>query len=116
MITNAEITIYHKEFDSKRKKEKWRRFNYDRVWKYGGVGSSINKGYDVANDIDIRIPYNKNEKLNIKNFSVGDIIVIGKTQLNINRQQDLSKYEIYNITSIINNTVGIEPHIHIGGK
>lgn len=115
MLTNGKITIYHKEFDNKNKLELWKRKSYE-AWYYGGKGASINKGYDNANDIDIRIPYDKSEKINAVDFSIGDIIVIGEIKKDIVTQQDLVDYEIYNITSIVNNTFGNNKHIHLGGK
>lgn len=116
MITNSSLTIYHKEFDEVSRLEKWIRYNYEEVWYFGGKGASINKGYDDANDVEIRIPYYANNNLDINNFSIGDIIVKGTLSNNINTQQDLKNYQIYNITSIKNNDFGTQPHIHIGGK
>ena len=112
MITNSGITIYHKVFDENTRLEKWTRFNY-RGWFFGGKGASINKGYDNANDIEIRIPYSINE-LELGNFSIGDIVVKGTLTTDITTQQDLE--DTYNITSITNNTFGSRPHIHIGAK
>ena len=51
MITNASLTIYHKEYDETTRLEKWVRNNYSQVWWFGGKGASINKGYDNANDV-----------------------------------------------------------------
>ena len=116
MITNSTLTIYHKTFDNKTLLEVWTRYNYTNVWVFGGKGASINKGYDNANDMEIRIPYDKNSGLNVNNFAIGDIIVQGTLDFNIQTQQDLKSYQIYNITSIKNNTFGSKPHIHIGGK
>lgn len=117
MITNSSLTIYHKSgLDLTTHLEIWTRYNYDNVWFFGGKGASINKGYDNANDVQIRVPYNKNSGLNIENFAIGDIIVQGTLDLDIETQQDLSNYQIYNITSINNNNFGINQHIHIGGK
>lgn len=113
MITNSSLTIYHKSI--KNHNEIWTRYNYDKVWFFGGKGSSINKGYDNANDVDIRIPYYLSN-IDIKNFAIGDIIVQGTLTEDIITQQDLKSYQIYNITSINNNTFGNNPHIHIGGK
>lgn len=115
MITNGKITIYHKGFDNINRLEIWTYKSYE-VWFHGGKGSSINKGYDNANDIDIRIPYYKNKDLNIDNFSIGDIIVIGNIKKDIATQQDLIEYETYNITSITNNIFGNNMHVHLGGK
>ena len=115
MITNSSLTIYHKGYDKTTRLETWTRYNYSKVWFFGGKGASINKGYDNANDVEIRIPYDENNNLNINNFAIGDIIVQGTLETNINTQEDLSSYQIYNITSIKNNTFGTQ-HIHIGGK
>lgn len=116
MICNSKVTIYHKFYDKTNRIEKWIRFNYDNAWCFGNKGSSINKGYDNANDIDVRLPYNSNPNLDITNFSISDIIVPQELNVDINREQDLSAYEIYNITSITNNFFGNNEHIHIGGK
>lgn len=116
MITNSNITIYHRNgLDITTHFEKWDRYNYVG-WFFGGKGASINKGYDNANDVDIRIPYSKNNGLNIDNFAIGDIIVQGTLDLNIETQKDLDNYLIYNITSINNNNFGHNQHIHLGGK
>lgn len=117
MITNSSLTVYHKDgLDVATGFEKWTRYNYDKVWFFGGKGAGINKGYDNANDVQIRIPYDKNEGLNVNNFAIGDIIVQGTLDINIETQQDLENYLIYNITSINNNNFGNNQHIHIGGK
>lgn len=114
MITNTELTVYHKTLDSNTRLEKWIRFNYGKVWWFGGKGSSINKGYENANDVDIRIPYYLNEGLDINNFSIGDILYKGKLEKNISKQSEVPN--AYNITSINDNTFGNEFHIHLGGK
>lgn len=117
MITNSSLTVYHRDgLDVSTHLEKWVRFNYDNVWFFGGKGAGINKGYDNANDVQIRIPYGQNENLSIGNFSIGDIVVQGTLDIDIDTQQDLSNYLIYNITSINDNNFGNNPHIHIGGK
>ena len=116
MITNSNLTIYHKNgLDTVTRLEKWARHNYDNVWFFGGKGAGINKGYDNANDVEIRLPYDKND-LDINDFAIGDIIVQGTLTTDIETQQDLSNYQVYNITSITNNNFGNNPHIHIGGR
>ena len=116
MICNSKLTIYHQDgLDVATHLEKWRRFNYDNVWFFGGKGASLNKGYDNANDVEIRLPYDMNE-LDINNFKIGDIIVQGELTQDIATQQDLRNYQVYNITSINNNNFGNSKHIHIGGK
>lgn len=116
MITNSELTLYHKGYDDKKRIEVWTRYNYNKVWWFGGKGTSTNKGYENANDLQVRISYEYYDNLNINNFEIGDILVKGNLDLDIEEQQDLSEYEVYNITAINNNTFGANPHIHLSGK
>ena len=115
MITNSSLTIYHKTFDEEARLEKWTKYNYDKVWFFGGKGAGINKGYDNANNVDVRIPYDMNI-INIENIKIGDILVKGTLTQEITTQQDLSNYDVFNITSINDNTFGNNPHVRIGGK
>ena len=116
MICNGKVTIYHMSgYDVSTNLETWTRYNYDNAWFFGGKGAGINKGYDNANDVQVRLPYNMNE-LDINNFAIGDIIVKGELNEDIETQQDLEGYEVYNITSINNNNFGNNQHIHLGGK
>lgn len=116
MLVNSSLTVYHKVLDEETRLEKWIRYNYDNVWWFGGKGAGINKGYENANDVQIRIPYASNYGLDINDFAIGDILVNKLLVKDIKTQQDLSNYEVYNITSINNNTFGNNPHIHLGGK
>lgn len=117
MITNSSVTIYHMSgLDVSTHNEVWTRYNYSNVWFFGGKGAGINKGYDNANDVQIRIPYDQNANLSINNFAIGDIIIQGTLDLDIQTQQDLEDYLIYNITSINNNNFGNNQHIHLGGR
>lgn len=112
MITNKAITYYHKTLDNN-KLEQWTKTVFDNVWVFGGKGSSINKGYDNANDVNIRIPMELAENTDL--FKIGDIVAIG-IQGNITKQSDLKGIEFYNITSININDFGNSPHVHLGGK
>lgn len=117
MITNSSVTIYHRSgLSAINGQEQWTRYNYSNVWFFGGKGSRINKGYENANDLDVRIPYGQNADLNIADFSIGDIVVQGALNTDIETQQDLDEYLVYNITSINDNNFGNNPHIHIGAK
>lgn len=123
MICNSNLTVYHKTLDEETRLEKWIRFNYgddnkaeNKVWFFGGKGAGINKGYENANDVQIRIPYDINENLDFRNFAIGDIVVQGTLETDIQTQQDLSNYVVYNITSMNNNDFGDNQHIHLGGK
>ena len=111
MITNSELTIYHKNLNNTTHSVEWERINYDKVWFFGGKGSSVNKGYDNANNVDIRIPF---PNVDVSKISIGDILVKGRVETNITSQSDLN--DTYNITSININDFGLNPHIHIGGR
>ena len=113
MITNKKITYYHKVLNNITKLEEWTKVVFDNVWLFGGKGSSINKGYENANDVDIRIPMEYVSDTTI--FNIGDIVAVGE-QENISKQSDLKGKEFYNITSININDFGYNPHIHLGGK
>ena len=113
MITNAEITVYHREKTSKHE-AKWTRYNYNNVWWFESKNANVNKGYDNADTLKVRLPYNQN--INIDNFKIGDILIKGKITIDIESQQDLKEYDIYNITTLDNNNFGNNPHIYIGGK
>lgn len=116
MITNSELTVYHKTLNTQTRLEKWTRYNYSKVWWFGGKDAGIDKGYENANDVEIRLPYKENSNISTTNFAIGDILIKGNIDLEISTQQDLANYEIYNITSIKDNTLGNNPHVHIGGK
>lgn len=113
MITNNKITYYHKILNNTTKLYEWSRVLFDDVWIFGGEGSNINKGYENANDVDVRIPMVYVNDTSI--FNIGDIIAIG-IQDNISKQSDLKDVEFYNVTSININDFGNNPHIHLGGK
>ena len=115
MITNSSLTLYHRGYNSETQLNTWTRYNFDNVWWFGRKGSNANKGYDNANSVDIRIPYDSNN-IDINNIAIGDILIKGTLTTNITTQQDLSNYDIYNITSINNNNFGNNPHIHLGGQ
>jgi len=115
MLVNSGVTIYHKILDEETRLEKWVRYNYDNVWFFGGKGAGMFKGYENTNNVELRLFYANNPNMNINNFAIGDIIVQGIIETNIDTQEDLSSYTIYNITSINNNNFGNNQHIHIGG-
>lgn len=116
MLTNTDITLYHKTLDKTTRLEKWIRYYFNKAWWFGGKGANTQMGYENANDVQIRIPYADNENLNIDSFDIGDIVCKGNISKTITSQSDLNGVEFYNITAINNNTFGSNPHIHLGGK
>lgn len=112
MVTNNSITYYHKTLDEN-KLEKWERYHFEKVWKFGGKGSSINNGYENSNNVSVRIPLEFVNDNFI--FSIGDIIAVGN-QREISKQSDLNGIEFYNVTNININDFGNNQHIHLRGK
>ena len=113
MITNSDVTIFHKTISEETHQDLWEKLYFEKVWFFGGKGAGINKGYDNANDVEIRIPYEFNQ-IDASKFKVGDIIIKG----NVDWENGIEAkgFEIYHITSIKNNNFGTQPHVHIGGK
>lgn len=115
MLVNSNLTVYHKvEYNHD---YKWKTHYYENIWWFGGKGASLNKGYDNANDVQIRIYYDLNPNLDYNNFGIGDILVQGKYE-DIVSENDLKDLNIpyYNITSLNNNVFGNNKHIHVSGK
>lgn len=112
MLVNSDLTVYHKVEDNH--DYKWVTHYYEKIWWFGGKGASLNKGYENANDVQIRIPYELNPKLDYNNFGIGDILVQGEHG-DITSEEDITS-EYYNITSLNNNVFGNNKHIHVGGK
>lgn len=117
MKTNSSMTLYHKDYNKKTRLDEWIRYPIENVMWQGGEGTSINKGYEKANDINVYIPYNSNEELEKVPFSIGDIIVKGVVENSISKQSDLT-VDNYNITTLIDNNFGSDEmkHIQLGAK
>ena len=104
MLNNTELTVYHKENDS------WLKYNYKNVWWFSKKDADINTTYSKDNDVNIRI-WNNN---NINNFKIGDIVVQGILDIDIQNQDDLSNYLVYNIIQLKNNNIlHTNSHIHV---
>ena len=112
MLVNSSLTVYHKVV--RNHEDTWEKHFYKNIWWFGGKGSSLNKGYAEANDVQIRIPYDLNPSLDYNNFGIGDILVQGEHG-DITSEEDIQS-DYYNITSLNNNVFGNKKHIHIGGK
>ena len=114
MITNTDITLFHKGIDENTRLETWTRYYYPNAWVFDVKGSVVRDGYQYNNRIEIRIPYGTNKNLDIDNFEIGDIVCKGNIQQTIESQSDVPG--AYNITSKTDNCFGMNPHIHLGGS
>lgn len=118
MTTNASMTLYHKKYSRALRKDEYKKSIIENVMWQGGKGTSVNEGYENANDVRIYIPKSKNDLSNIE-FSQGDIVVKGTIDTEITVQQDLNGVDdVYNITTIIDRDYGSlsMQHIELGGK
>ena len=111
MLTNTKLTYYHKELDDDRN-DIWTKKIFEKVWWFGDRGSSQNKGYEDASDVDVRIPLEEVESIDI--FTIGDILYKGEGP-DIETTNDLPS-EYYHVTSYTINAFGGTPHVHLGGK
>ena len=112
MITNTDITYYHKILDNN-KLPVWEKHIFKGVWLFGTKTSIQNNGNTETKIVNVRIPMDKVEDVTI--FSIGDIVANG-IQPDIETQSELKNVEFYNITSININKFGSNPHIHLGGN
>ena len=114
MISNSDLTIYHKSFNEVSGLDEWVRYNYSNVWIFDSIDARVSEGYTNQNRVEVRVPLTEN--VDISNFSLGDIIVKGNLSIDINMQKDLEGYQKFNIVGINNNNFGKRPHIHITGE
>ena len=113
----TDITIYHKILGLGKNPDTFKINHLKNVSWQGGDGASVNKGYEKANDIKLRIFKKDNQDVFELPFSIGDFIVLGITDQEISKQSDI-KDKTYNITTIIPHKRGTitTQHIEIGAK
>jgi len=113
MITNKAITYYHKTFDNENKVEVWEKYIFKHTWVYNSKNANINAGYEKSNSLSARIEMKwiKDKSL----FNIGDIVAIGEHD-DIDRQSDLEGINYFNVTSVVINDYGNNPHVHLGGQ
>ena len=110
MITNKIITYYHKLLDEN-KLPLWKKYVLNKVWTFGGKGSSINKGYENANDVNIRIPWELVEKgIPTKALTVQQVNAMLVKDLNVIEVRKIARVE----RSTIDETFAIGDIIAIG--
>ena len=107
MITNSDVTYYHKTLDEN-KLAKWNKYVLEDVWAFGGKGSSINKGYVNANDIDVRVPFTyllaglPTKGTKTKQVDEMQLRILNNIQVNkLSKEQILTIQKIFSIGDII---------------
>lgn len=132
MTTNADITIYNREYDSKSRIDIWHRTVIRNVWFYvDNKVSQTDSGLKSANICKIRIPEGSPEKgyLDPENYAAAeskdtywtlqedDIVVQGVCLQDITRPANLQELhkKYWKVISWSDNRFGGSPHWRIGG-
>lgn len=110
MLTNTDITIYHREYDSSAEFDTWKRVYVPEAWWYKNEKASITtEGLKRADVYTIRIP---DTSIVLKK---DDYIVKGNCDVVMETVKDLEGLEKTRITSVNYNTFGGNPHIKAVG-
>lgn len=110
MITNTDITIYHREHDQKNRLDAWTSVYVPEVWWFESQKSSVTTdGLKVADVTTIRIP---DISVVVKK---DDYIVKGNCDVEMVTVKDLEGIEKVRVTSVNYNTFGGNPHIKVVG-
>ncbi|UTB43644.1 hypothetical protein NKF89_04995 [Agathobacter rectalis] len=110
MITNTDVTVYNREYDSESKTDKWTRAYVPDAWWFKSEQSSITaEGRKNQDVITIRIP---DISVSVKK---DDYIVKGMCDIAPQTVKDLDGLEKVRVTSANYNTFGGNPHIKVVG-
>ena len=110
MLTNTDITIYNREYDSETRLDSWRRVYVPEAWWYKNEKASITTdGLKSADVYTIRIP---DTSVTLKK---DDYIVKGNCNVAMETVKDLDGLEKTRVTSVNYNTFGGNPHIKAVG-
>ena len=110
MLTNTDITIYNREYDSESGFDTWKRVYVPEAWWYKNEKASITTdGLKQADVYTIRIP---DTSVVLKK---DDYIVKGNCDVAMETVKDLGGLEKTRITSVNYNTFGGNPHIKAVG-
>lgn len=110
MLTNTDITIFHRVYDPKTRLDSWKMTYIPEVWWFKKEQSTITTdGRKNADVYTVRIP-NTNIVL-----EKDDYIVEGICRVKMQTVKDLEGLEKVRITSVNYNTFGGNPHIKAVG-
>lgn len=108
MLTNADITIYHKSYDPTTRLDKWEPTQYQGVNWYGEQAATVgSNGLNAADTYVVRIPTD-----NMVEATKGDIVVKGLVSNAITGPAQLvKKYECFTVLAVRDNRRG-SPNMH----
>ena len=110
MITNTDVTVYNRAYDSENKTDKWTRTYVPEAWWFKESKSSITAdGRDNQDVITVRIP---DTSVPVKK---DDYIVKGMCDVAPQTVKDLDGFEKVRVTSANYNAFGGNPHIKVVG-
>ena len=114
MLTNADITIYHKTYDQATRLDRWNSTQYFQVNWYGKRAVSVgDTGLNTADSYIVRIP--TDQAVTVEN---GDIVVKGLVVDSITGPAQLKTYHTFVVTAVRDNRRGSPAmrHWRIEGK
>ena len=110
MITNTDLTIYHREYDPKMRVDVWTRFYVSEAWWFTAEKATLTTdGLMQADITTIRIP--DISKVVVKD----DYIVKGACSVEMQTVKDLKETDYVKVTSANYNRFGNNPHIKVAG-
>lgn len=110
MLTNTDLTIFHRVHDPVTRLDKWERTYVDAAWWFKDSKATLNTdGLTVADVYYVRIP---DTSLVI---SKDDYLVKGDCGVDMQTVKDLEGYEKTRATTVNINTFGDNPHIKVVG-
>ena len=135
MYTNTSMTIYNKKYDKRQRLDTYKRTVIDKVfWDESKAYNRLQSGLENSDEVNIFIPFDaitdkeyidpiEYKKLdNTEGYftlSVGDRVVRGSIDLEINKPTDLDEhYEAFTITSVDDKRFGSTRmrHWQLGAK
>lgn len=110
MITNTDLTIYHREYDPKKRVDAWTRFYVSEAWWFSVEKSTLSTDGLIQADVTtIRIP----DTLVV--VKKDDYVVKGACSIEMQTVKDLNGTDYVKVTSANYNRFGNNPHIKVVG-
>lgn len=110
MITNTDITIYSREYNTDTRQDDWNRTYVSAAWWFKDEKASITTdGLKKADIYTVRIP---DTSISLKK---DDYIVKGDCHVDMRTVKDLEGLEKTRVTSVNHDTFGSNPHVKAGG-
>lgn len=110
MLTNTDLTIFHRNYDPVERLDKWEKTYVDSAWWFKDTKSTVTSdGLITADVYYIRIPDTSIV------LSKDDYLVKGICEIDMQTVKDLEGYEKTKATTVNVNTFGDSPHIKVVG-